>query len=441
MVFTKAAISVNLNSHFITQDARSWQTFRTLRYRNFRLFFIGNGISLVGTWMQQIATSWLVYRLTGSSLLLGLVAFAGLFPGFILTPVAGVLSDKWNKHHILVITQILSMLQALALALLAFTGLVTVGHIIFLSVLLGLVSAFDITTRQSFVIELIEKREDLGNAIALNSALFNGARLVGPSLAGIMIALTGEGLCFLINALSYLAAIATLLLIKIKPVKKENGSADIVQGFKDGFRYAFGFLPMRAVLLLLALVSFVGMPYTVLMPVFAKDILQGGPHTFGFLTAASGGGALIGAFFLASRRTILGMGKLIPAAAGLFGLCLVFFSLSKSLWLSLLLLLFTGFGMMVQLALSNTIIQTIVEDDMRGRVMSFFSMAFMGTAPLGSLFAGGSADLIGAPRTLILCGLFCILGALIYARKIPMLRAMVHPIYVKKGIISSTISK
>ncbi len=428
---------MKLNRHFITRDARSAQTFRTLHYPNYRLFFIGNGISMVGNWMQQVATSWLVYRLTGSSLALGLIAFAGLFPGFILTPLAGVLSDRWNKHHILVVTQILSMMQALTLAFLAMTGLVAVGHIIFLSVLLGLVTAFDIPTRQSFIIELIEKREDLGNAIALNSGLFNGARLVGPSLAGIMIALVGEGLCFLINALSFLAVIATLLLIKIKPVKNEDGNADIVQGFRDGFRYTFGFLPMRALLLLLALVSFVGMPYTVLMPVFAKDILQGGPHTLGFLTAASGGGALMGALFLASRRTILGMGRMIPAAAGLFGLGLVFFSLSKSLWLSLLLLLFTGFGMMVQLALSNTIIQTIAEDDMRGRVMSFFSMAFMGTAPLGSLFAGGSADLIGAPRTLILGGLCCILGALIYARKLPMLRAMVHPIYVKKGIIQS----
>lgn len=412
-------------------------TFRTLSYRNYRLFFIGSGISMIGNWMQQVAMSWLVYRLTNSSLLLGVIAFAGLFPGFLLMPLAGVLSDRWSRHHILLVSQVLAMLQAIAMTFLVMTGMVAVWHIMFLSVLLGLISAFDITARQSFIVDMIEKREDLGSAIALNSALFNGARLLGPSLAGITIAAMGEGICFLINALSYLVVIATLFLMKIKSIPEAGSKADIVKGFKAGFRYTFGFLPIRYVLLLLALVNLMGMPYTVLMPVFAKDVLHGGPHTFGFLMAASGAGALTGALYLASRRTVLDMGKIIPVAAGIFGLGLIFFSLSRVLWISLFLLLFTGFGMMVQLALSNTIIQTVVDDDMRGRVMSFFAMAFMGTIPLGSLLAGGFADLIGASRTLIIGGLCCILGALAYASKLPLLRDMVRSVYVRKGIISA----
>lgn len=412
-------------------------TFRTLSYRNYRLFFIGSGISMVGNWMQQVAMSWLVYRLTNSPLLLGVIAFAGLFPGFILAPLAGVLSDRWNRHHILLVSQVLAMLQAITLAFLVITSVVAVWHIIFLSVLLGLISAFDIPARQSFVVDMIEKREDMGSAIALNSALFNGGRLLGPSLAGVTVAVMGEGICFLLNALSYLAVITMLFLMKVESAPNASSKADIVKGFKAGFEYTFSFLPVKYVLLLLALVSLMGMPCTVLMPVFAKDILHGGPHTLGFLTAASGAGALVGALYLASRRTVLGMGRIIPVAAGIFGLGLVFFSLSRVLWFSLLLLLFTGFGMMVQLALSNTIIQTIVDDDMRGRVMGFFAMAFMGTAPLGSLLAGGVADMIGAPYTLITGGLCCILGALTYAGKLPLLREMVHSVYVRKGIISA----
>lgn len=412
-------------------------TFRTLSYRNYRLFFIGSGISMIGNWMQQVAMSWLVYRLTNSSLLLGIIAFAGLFPGFLLTPLAGVLSDRWSRRHILLVSQVLAMLQAIVLAFLVITGIVAVWHIVLLSVLLGLISAFDIPARQSLIVDMIEKREDLGSAIALNSALFNGGRLLGPSLAGITIALMGEGVCFLFNALSYLAVITTLLLMKIESAPKTGAEADIVKGFKAGFRYTFSSLPIRYVLLLLALVSLMGMPYMVLMPVFAKDVLHGGPQTLGFLTAASGAGAMAGALYLASRRTVLGMGRIIPVAAGIFGLGLILFSLSQVLWVALLLLLFTGFGMMVQLALSNTIIQTIVDDDMRGRVMGFFTMAFMGTMPLGNLLAGGFAELIGAPRTLIIGGFCCILGALIYARKFPLLRDMVHSVYLRKGIISA----
>lgn len=411
--------------------------FRTLSYRNYRLFFIGNGISMIGTWMQQVAISWLVYRLTGSALLLGVIAFASLFPGFILTPLAGLLSDLWNRQRILLVTQVLALLQAAALAFLVMTELVTVWQIVLLSVFLGLVSAFDIPARQSFVVEMIGKREDLGSAIALNSALFNGARLIGPSLAGIAIAIVGEGICFLLNALSYLAVIATLLLMKVEPTSRSGSNTDVRLGLSAGFTYAFGSLPIRALLLLLSVVSLMGLPFTVLMPVFAKDVFHGGAHTLGFLTAAAGGGSVIGALYLASRKTLLGMGRIVPLAAGLFGGGLVLFSLSSVLWVSLLLLMFIGCGMMVQLALTNTILQTIVDDNMRGRVMGFFAMSFMGTTPLGSLLAGVLADRIGAPRTLMIGGLFCIVGALLYARQLPLLQAMFKTIYVKKGLISA----
>ncbi len=390
---------------------------RTLSYRNFRLFYIGNGVSLIGTWMQQVAMSWLVYRLTSSPFLLGLIAFAGLFPGFILTPVAGVLSDRWSRHRILLVVQILAMLQAAVLSFLVFTKLATVTHIVILSIFLGLVNAFDIPSRQSLVVEMIDRREDLGNAIALNSALFNAARLLGPSLAGITIALTGEGICFVLNALSYLAVIATLLMMKLETRPKRDASSALGKEFQAGFLYAYRLLPGRSLILLISLVSLVGMPYAVLMPVFARDIFHGGAHTLGFLTAASGAGSLIAALYIASRRSVGTMVRNIPLATGLFGLSLIAFALTKDLWLALIFMLFAGYGGMVQFALSNTILQTVVNDEMRGRVMSFFAMSFMGTMPVGSLIAGMLADVIGAPLTIMIGGLSCIGGALLYERK------------------------
>lgn len=394
---------------------------RSFHYRNYRLFFGGQGISLIGTWIQNIAMSWLVYSLTNSALLLGIVGFAGQIPTFILTPFAGVLVDRWHRHRILVVTQTLAMLQAFILALLVLTGNVTVWHIIPLSVFLGLVNAFDIPARQSFVVEIIENREDLGNAIALNSSMFNGARLLGPSIAGILIAAVGEGLCFLLNGVSYLAVIAALLAMRVIPKKIEIKKSHILHGLKEGFFYAFGFAPIRYILLLLSLISLVGMPYAVLMPIFAKEILHGGPHTLGFLVGCSGIGALVGAVFLASRKSASGLAKNIPLAAGLFGVGLIIFSQSRVLWLSLLLMLITGFGMMVQMASSNTLIQTVVDDDKRGRVMSFYTMAFMGMAPFGSLLAGGLASKIGAPNTLLIGGIATILGAIVFAVKLPFL--------------------
>jgi MFS family permease len=391
--------------------------FRTLRYRNYRLFFAGQCISLIGTWMQQIALSWLVYRLTHSVFLLGMVGFVSQFPTFLFAPFAGVLSDRWNRHHILIFTQSMSMLLAITLAVLVLTEVIAVWHILLLTLFLGCVNALDIPTRQSFVIYMIDKREDLGNAIALNSAMFNGARFLGPSVAGLLIAAVGEGICFLLNGLSYLAVIAALLAMKLSPVHSESMKANMLHDFKEGLAYTFGSQPIRSILLLLALTSFMGVPYAVLMPAFARDILHGGPHTLGFLMSATGAGALLGAAYLASRRSISGLGKIIPITAGIFGMGLIGFSLSRILWLSLLLMFIAGFGVMVQVASSNTLLQTIVDDNMRGRVMSFFAVSFMGMAPFGSLLAGSLAGMMGVANTLMMGGICCVIGATVYARK------------------------
>ena len=351
--------------------------FRSFQYRNFRLFFGGQSISLIGTWIQRIATPWLVYHLTGSALLLGVVGFAGQIPTFIIAPFAGVLTDRWNKYYILIGTQIAAMLQAFILAILYLSGHIQVWHIVVLSVFLGCINAFDVPARQSFVIEMVDKKEELGNAIALNSSMVNGARLIGPSIAGLLIAFMGEGICFMLNAISYLFVIASLLFMKVKPRITKKKDVAVLKQLKEGFVYAFGFAPIKYILILLAMVSFMGMPYTVLMPVFAKEILHGGAHTFGFLMAASGVGALSGALYLASRKNVIGLSKIIPIAAFTFGIGLIAFSLSRFFLLSLVLLSIAGLGMMIQIAASNTILQTIVDDDKRGRVMSFYTMTLL----------------------------------------------------------------
>ena len=409
-------------------------TFRALRYRNFRLFFGGQIISLVGTWMQQVALSWLVYRLTNSATLLGLVGFISQFPAFVLSPFAGAIADRFDRRRIVIATQTLAMLQATILAILTLTGTITVWHILPLGFLLGLINSFDMPTRQSFMLEMIDNREDLGNAIALNSSMVNSARLLGPSLAGIIIALVGEGLCFLLNAVSFIAVIAGLFAMKIKQQKKSPTSS-IATGMKEGFHYAFSFPPIRHILLLLALVSVMGMPYVVLMPIFARDVLHGGPQMLGFLMAAIGIGALIAALTLASRKSVRGLGKMIPIASGIFGGGLIAFSFARTEWLSIPLLLISGYGMMTLMASSNTILQTITDDDKRGRVMSFYTMAFMGMAPFGSLLAGTLAGQIGAPNTLLITGSFCVIGAILFARQLPQIRELIRPIYVRMGII------
>src|SRR5262245_15184415 len=409
---------------------------RALDHRNYRLFFSGQSISLIGTWMTRIATSWLVYRLTNSALLLGVVGFAGQIPSFLLAPVAGVLVDRWNRHRLLVVTQALGMAQSLALAVLTLTGVVKIWHVIALSAFQGVTNAFDMPARQAFVVEMVDRREDLSNAIALNSSMVNAARLLGPSLAGVIIAAVGEGWCFALDGVSYVAVISSLMMMRLpSAVTEQIEEENLFRQFREGWDYIVGFKPIRNMLLLLALVSLVGMPYTVLMPVFADEILGGGPYTLGWLMAASGVGALIGALFLAARRTVLGLGKFIPTMAGAFGAGLIAFSFSRSLWLSLLLMVVTGLGFMAQMAVSNTLLQTIVEEDKRGRVMSFYTAAVMGTTPFGSLLAGLVAARIGAPHTLLIGGSCCIVGALWFAKTLPSLRRDVRPIYAKMGIL------
>jgi MFS family permease len=412
----------------------------SLRYRNYRLFFAGQSISLVGTWMQIVAIGWLVYHLTNSALLLGLVGFFSQIPSFALTPFTGVFVDRWNRHRILVITQTLSMIQAFALAFLTLTGTINILSIILLSLSLGLINAFDMPARQSFVIEMVEKKEDLPNAIALNSSLVNVARFIGPAVAGLLVAAVGEGFCFLINGISYVAVIIALLAMKVNKITKRVSINNIPKEIKEGFKYSFGFAPIRSILLLLGLVSLVGMPYTVLMPIFAKDILHGGAHTLGFLMAAAGIGALVGGIYLASRKSVLGLVKILTFATGIFGLGLIIFAFSKNLYFSLSMMLVSGFGMLLQIAASNTLLQTITEDDKRGRVMSFFTMAFMGMSPFGNLIAGAMADKIGAPNTVLISGVICIIGAIIFLTRLPSLRKIIHPLYVKMGIIPQVAS-
>lgn len=407
-----------------------------LSHRNFRLFLGGQIVSLVGTWMQQVALSWLVYRLTRSAFLLGLVGFAGQFPSLLLTPLAGVWADRWNLQRMVIATQALAMVQALVLAILVLTRVVAFWQILLLSFLLGLVNAVDVPARQSFLVQMVEGRESLANAIALNSSVFNGARLVGPMIAGVMIALVGEGTVFLLNGLSYIAVILALLAMRIAPPAASSGRGEpVLRHLKEGVLYALGFTPICALLLLMALVSLLGAPYVVLMPVFATEVLGGGAHTLGFLVSAIGVGALAGALFLAGRRTVRGLGRIIVLAVALFGLGLMAFAFSRDQRLSVAILFLTGLGMMVHMAGSNTILQTIVDEDKRGRVMSFYALSWMGVLPLGSLLAGLLASRIGAPATVFLGGLACLLGAGAFARTLPALRKQIRPIYARLGIL------
>jgi MFS family permease len=408
---------------------------RALRHRNFRLFFAGQSISLIGTWMQRIALGWLIYRLTNSAFLLGLVGFTSQIPIFLLGPFAGVFADRWNRHRAIIFTQILAMVQAFVLAALVLSGTIRIWQIISLSLVLGIINAFDMPIRQSFMVEMVDEKQDLGNAIALNSSMVNGARLLGPSAAGILIVIAGEGICFLLNALSYLAVILSLFVMKIIPKNTKPPGTRIWSEFLTGFRYAKGFAPIRYILLMLAVISIMGMPYTVLMPVFARDILQGGPDALGFLMGSSGIGALAGALYLASKRSVLGLGRLIPFSAMIFGSGLIIFSFSHLYFLSLVVLLFIGTGQMIQMAASNTVLQTIVEDDKRGRIMSFYTMSFMGLTPVGSLLAGLLASRIGAPWTVCCGGIICIIGAVLFYKKLPTIRRLIRPIYRDLGIL------
>ncbi len=388
--------------------------------------------------MTRLATSWLVYRLTGSEVLLGVVGFAGQIPAFLLSPGAGVWADRWNRHRTLVLTQVLSMVQSLALAALTLTGTIRVWHIVALALAQGVINAIDVPVRQSLVVEMVDRREDLSNAIALNASMVNAARLVGPAIAGFIIAAAGEGVCFLVDGLSYVAVIVSLWMMRLRALPERPPARPVLEELREGWTYVTGSVPIRTIIVFLGLVSLLGMPYSVLMPVFASDVLGGGPRTLGFLTAASGIGALAGAVGLTLRASVLGLGRRIMQVSAMFGGALIVFAFSRDLWLSLVALAIGSFGMMQHMAASNTILQTVVDDSKRGRVMAYYSMAFQGMMPFGSLVAGALAAQIGAPATVAIGGAACLAGSVWYWRRLPQIRAAARPIYTRLGILAAT---
>ncbi|MGB7546844.1 MAG: MFS transporter [Terracidiphilus sp.] len=411
---------------------------RALRHRNFRLFFGGQSISLIGTWMTRIATAWLVYRLTHSALLLGTVGFAGQIPTFLLAPLAGVLVDRIDRRKVLVVTQTLAMAQSLALAWLTLSHRITVAEILVLSAMQGIINAFDMPGRQSFMVKMVGDRADLSNAIAINSSMVNAARLIGPSLAGLLIAATSEGWCFLVDGVSYIAVIASLVMMRLPAASEQRATTTMLAQLREGWTYVSEFVPVRTILLLFALLSLMGWPFMVLMPIFAAQVLHGGPHTLGFLMGAVGVGSLVSALAMVARRSVRGLTKMIPIAAAVFGVGLVCFGLSRSFWLSMPMMVVTGFGMMQGMVASNTILQTLVDEKMRGRVMSFYTMAFVGMAPFGSLMAGALAHAIGTPHTVIVSGVACILGSLWFWSRLTAIRKQMRPVYERLGIVPQT---
>lgn len=421
---------------FIPKDfTKITHIFSSLRSRNYRLYFTGQGISLIGTWMQNIALSWLVYRLTGSVFLLGLVGFTSQIPTFVLAPFTGVLTDRFNRLRIMTLTQVFFMLLALTMTLLVLLNLIEVWHIIVLSLVSGIITAFDAPARQSLVIDLIDNPDDLGNAIALNSAIFNGARLIGPAIAGIAIAAVGEGICFLLNTLSFIAVIAALLQIKIPAKQTATHTTSFKRSFMEGLHYTFQSLPIRTLIILLAILSLAGLPFIVLLPAYAKEILHGGSDTLGYLMSSLGAGALIAAIYMASRRTVLGLGKIISMSIGLLGLAIIMASFSQKQHFSFVVCFFGGLFMILLLSSINTMLQTITDEDKRGRVMSFYAMALMGTSPIGNLLAGSVASGIGIPRTLLIFGAVTLGAGIWFSLNLRSFRKYIHPIYVNKGIL------
>lgn len=402
---------------------------RALRHHNYRLFFGGQFFSLVGTWMQSVAQAWLIYRLTDSAVLLGLTSFFGQVPIFLFAPIGGTVADSIDRRRILVATQIGSMLLALTLAAITFAGVVEVWHVFALAALLGVANAFDIPARQSFVVEMVGK-EDLSNAIALNSSMFNGARIVGPAIAGLLVAAVGEAWCFLLNGVSYVAVVVGLLMMRMAPREPAPRRGSAFSRTVEGFAYVAKTAPIRGILMLLGLVSLVGMPYAVLMPIFADRILGGGAQGLGILMGASGIGALAAALTLAGRRTVHGLGRWVAISSICFGVGLILFANSRAFWLSAAILAPTGFAVMIQMASSNTLVQSMVPDELRGRVMAVYSMIFMGMAPLGAFLAGLLAERIGAPETLTIGGVICILGAVVFLLRIPALRSEAHRLLI-----------
>src|ERR1044071_8384645 len=410
---------------------------RALQHRNFRLFFGGQSISLVGTWITRVATSWLGYRLTGSELLLGIAGFAGQIPTLVITPFAGVLVDRHDRRRILLVTQAASLVQSAVLAVLTFTNVITVTQIIWLQVLQGVINSFDTPARQAFVSEMVEDRKDLPNAIALNSSMVNGTRIIGTSIGGLLIAGFGEAWCFAIDAISYIAVIGSIVAMRVPArARHETAEMHMLDELHHGWKYVLDSVPIRSALLLVAIVSMAGTPYTVLMPAIAKEVLHGGPNTLGLLMTATGVGALSGALYLAQRESVVGLGRILMWASAVFGIGLVIFSFTTTLWLSMLVLAVAGCGFMIHLAATNTVLQTIVEERLRGRVMAFYTMAFFGTVPIGSLLGGILADRFGAVRPALVTGVICLCGSGWFAHKLPAIREVVRPIYRERGIIT-----
>ncbi len=414
-------------------------TLRALQYRNFQLFFSGQLISLIGTWMQNVAQAWLVYRLTKSSILLGSIGFAGQIPVFLMAPVGGIVADRYSRRHVVIATQTASMLLAFALAAMVLTGVFTktveIRCIFALSALLGVVNAFDIPARQSFIVDMVG-RADLMNAIALNSSMFNASRVVGPAVAGLLVAYIGEGWCFFANGVSYIAVIIGLILMDVKAHRPVVQAGSPLSNVIEGFRFVLQNPPIHAILILLGIVSLTGMPYSVLMPIFADTILHGGPKALGTLMGGTGVGALTAALLLASRRNLKGLSRWVAISATAFGAGMVVFSFSRTYWLSIVLLVPVGFSMMIEMGSSNTLIQSMVPDRLRGRVMSVYSMMFMGMAPLGSLLAGASADRLGAPWTVATGGIVCMCAAGIYWMFLPRIRVGARRLILAQNMTS-----
>ena len=408
---------------------------RALRHRNFRLFLAGQIFALVGYWLQMVAQSWLLYRLTGSATLLGVLAFAGSVPILLLSPLAGLWSDRCNLHRAMFATQVLELLQAATLAALALAGIIAPWHIITLAMVLGILVAIELPIRHAYLLELVEGKEDLPNAIALTSLMANSGRLVGPAIAGILIGVLSEAHCFLINALTYIAVVISFLLIRSRPQPRVPVSTPLLAGLREGFSYAWRTLPIRALLLALAVVAFVATPYSALMPVMVREVFGGGSEDMGFLMGASGLGAISGTLYLASRANARGLVRLIIIAGLAAGTALMLFANAPSTRYALPLLVVVGFGILVTSVSVNMILQTIVDDDKRGRVMSLYTVAFLGIAPFGALAAGALADIVGPRATITVGGLCCVAAALILARKRHDIRAGIRPIYEKLGIV------
>ena len=408
---------------------------RALRHRNFKLFFFGQSISVIGTWMTRLATSWLVYRMTHSALLLGVVAFAGQFLAFLLGPIAGVWVERLPRRKLLVWTQLAGAVQSLALAVLTLANVITLPEIIALAAFQGLINAFDMPGRQSFLIQMVEDRNDLSNAIAINSSMANSGRLIGPAIAGLVIAAVGEGWCFFIDGLSYFAVVASLLMMRVGDDAPPRKTASTWEQMREGWDYVRNFMPVRTILSVFAVMSLMGYSYSVLLPIFATQVLHGGAHTLGWLSSAAGIGALASGVSLAMRKTVRGLTHMLQIASMMLGVGLILFGFSKVLWLSIVLMVFVGFGLMQSAAVTNTIVQSLVSEDKRARVMSYYTMAFMGAAPFGSLIAGAVAHRIGAPHTTLLTGTFCILGSIWFTVRLPQVKAAMRPIYREKGLI------